>query len=1028
MSSKQVTGKISLMDAMSAPLQRITQMMERTSQAARRLDSSLRLRNTGSAALQQTSKRTTQLTQNSQQLNNTLQQTHQRLNQTSNAMQRTGQNASNASNGMSQLQQRFGGVSERNAQMLNGLERAQGSLLTTGAAATAAGGAIIAGLGASVKTAANFEEAMSKVAAISGASKSQLGQLSEQAKQLGASTKYSASEAAEGMQYLAMAGFKTEEIMKAMPGMLDLAASGALDLGAAADISSNIMSSFGLSADRAGHTADVLAYSASNANTNVSQMGEAMKYAAGTAHTVGFSMEETAAAIMAMGNSGLQGSVAGQAFATSLGRLAKPTKEMKKTMDQLNLSFFDAQGKIKPLPSIVKELEDKTGKMTAQQKSATLTTLFGAEAYKNWAALLAEGSGKLEKNTRALEQADGAASKMAKTMTDNLNGQIIELKSGLEGAAIALGNALLPAIKWVVSGLQGAVSWFNSLSSGTKTTIAVITAIIGIFVSLVGVLGIILAIIPSMVSGFTLLAGAMGLTAGAFAGIIGTTLAVIGVVAAIGVAIVVLYNKCTTFRNIVNSAINGVKSAFDSLMVKVNQVKSFITTAWSGIKAIFGGNTGKGVSILSSIGLSPQTIRSTITIINGVRNAIVRGMSGIMNTVRSIGNGINKFWSQHGQKITQSASKIWNNVKMVVGTVLSGISSVVRTVLTWVANFWNANGTQIMNFVSIAWRGIWTTISTTLSVIGSIVSSVLSAIASFWSAHGSQIMSIVSVAFSVISSVISSALSFISGVFQVVMPIVSGVTQVAFAIIQTVISVAGSVISGVIQVVSNLFHGEWRAAFEAAKQTAVDIWNAITSTFEGIDLFQIGKDIIQGLINGISSMASAAWGAVKDIAGGIKDAVTGFFDIHSPSRVMIELGGFVTEGLAVGIDKNTDMAVKSAVSVSERASMPLLESAITAPEKMSISLVDSNIDEKQHIPFASKPKGSSYTTNNHHASQSTNIKNEFNITISSDAARNMDENEETFKELADKLVNYLADKLDDAVTGKTKINLGVMES
>ena len=121
-------------------------------------------------------------------------------------------------------------------------------------------------------------------------------------------------------------------------------------------------------------------------------MGEAMKYAAGTAHTVGFSMEETSAAIMAMANSGLQGSVAGQAFATSLGRLAKPTKEMRKVMDELNLSFFDQQGKIKPLPTIIKELEDKTGSMTNQQKSATLTTLFGAEAYKNWAALMQEGS------------------------------------------------------------------------------------------------------------------------------------------------------------------------------------------------------------------------------------------------------------------------------------------------------------------------------------------------------------------------------------------------------------------------------------------------------------------------------------------------------------------------------------------------------------------------------------------------------------------------------------------------------------
>lgn len=362
--------------------------------------------------------------------------------------------------------QRTTGVLNRGFSSVGRMAGSMGAAVGTSAIAIGGMAGMALGAGAAlvgiVSAGANFEQIMSKVAAVSGASGSEMKQLQAQAKELGATTQFSATQAGEGMMYLAQAGFKTGDIMKAMPGMLDLAAAGALDLGTAADIASNIMSGFGLSADKATHTADVLALAASNSNTNVTQMGEAMKYAAGTAHTVGFSMEETSAAIMAMANSGLQGSVAGQAFATSLGRLAKPTKEMRKVMDELNLSFFDQQGKIKPLPTIIKDLEDKTGSMTNQQKSATLTTLFGAEAYKNWAALMQEGSGKLEKNTQALEKADGAAAKMAKTMTDNLKGKWDEFTSALEGLAITIFTLIAPALGAIVIGLTKVVQWVDS--------------------------------------------------------------------------------------------------------------------------------------------------------------------------------------------------------------------------------------------------------------------------------------------------------------------------------------------------------------------------------------------------------------------------------------------------------------------------------------------------------------------------------------------------------------------------------------
>lgn len=1151
--SKQVTGKINLMDAMSAPLKEITKAMEQTSRAAKDLDTSLKFQNGSGTPLQQLTQHTTQLQQTvnhltvelqqstqkinqfeqqvqqlsghlqqstqkvntlehemqqlrhelqqstqqaahfeqqMQHLSNDLQQSNQRItqlehqvqlltaqmqqatqqiNQLNNALNEQSNSADHASNSMEQLRERFGGVSERQAQMLHGLERASGALFSTGAAAGVAGGAIVVGLGAGVKTAADFEQQMAKVGAISGATGGQLGDLIETAKQLGASTTKSASEVAVGMQNLAASGFQVNDIIGAMPGIIAASEASQEDMAMTSETVAAALNAFGMKASESSHIADVLAQSANQSAAGIMDMQYSFKYAAPVAKMLGISLEELSAATGIMADSGIKGEQAGTSLRGALLRLSKPPKEAANKLEELGIAITDSSGKMRPFNEIIGDVGNSTKDMGNAQKAAAMSAIFGVEAVSGMLAVVEAGPEKLQKLTAGLKDADGAAADTAQQMQDNLNGSLNQLSGSFETLQISVGNALIPFIRTLADGLGVLTDAFNSLPAPVQTTIVIITAIIGVVLLLAGPIMILLGLLPGIVEGFALLASTLGMTSGALLGVAGSALAIVGVVAAIAIGIAFLWSNCETFRNIVKSAIDGVKSAFDSLMAKVNQVKSFMSTAWSGIKAIFSGNegkgvsilsrlglspeaikpivsvtnsvknavsqmkqgissigqagkgifalfkgdTGKGVSILTSIGLSPQTIKSAITIINGVKSVITSGMSGIMNTVRSIGKGASQFWSQHGRQIIQFVSTAYNTVKSLISTVLSGIGSVVRSLLTGISNFWNTNGTQIMNYASIAWRGIWKIISTTASALWSIVSTCLSVIVSFWNSHGSQIMSIASAVFSTVSSIVGACLNFLSGLFQAVMPIVSGVTQVAFAIVQSVISVAGSVISGVVQVVSHLFHGEWKAAFDAAKQTAVDIWNTIVDTFKGIDLLQIGKDIIQGLINGISSMASAAWDAVKGIAGGIKDTVTGFFDIHSPSRVMIELGGFVTEGLAVGMDKNTNMAVKSATSVSEKTSTPFVKAAT---------------NEKQSVPFAPQVKGASYTSNNSQATHSTTTKNEFNITISGGTAKDMHGNEDTFKELADKLVNYIADKMDDVAIGKTKVNLGVMES
>ncbi|MFJ8100423.1 phage tail tape measure protein [Lysinibacillus sp. NPDC096212] len=327
------------------------------------------------------------------------------------------------------------------------------TVASVGAVGTAAAATGIAM--SSLNTAANFQQQMSKVSAISGATGTDLEKLNAEAQNLGKSTVFSATQAAEGMEYLALAGWKTDAIISAMPGMLNLAAAGSMDLGRAADITSDTMQAFGMNANKAGHAADVFAYAQANANTNVEMIGEAMKYGAPTANQFRWSLEETTAAMMALANQGLKGSVAGQAFASSMGRLAEDKGRIAEKTKKLGMEFFDAQGKMKSLPALIKEIEKGTAGMSDKQRVNTLQTLFGAEAFKHWAILLSTGSDELQKMTTSLEKSDGTAAKMSAEMVNNYAGSLQLLKSSIEGAQIKFMTPVLPVFQRFFGGITG---------------------------------------------------------------------------------------------------------------------------------------------------------------------------------------------------------------------------------------------------------------------------------------------------------------------------------------------------------------------------------------------------------------------------------------------------------------------------------------------------------------------------------------------------------------------------------------------
>lgn len=363
---------------------------------------------------------------------------------------------------------------------------------------------IVAMGGLMLKTGIDFESSMSKVGAISGATGNDLEKLEAQARDLGATTVYSASEAAEGMSYLAMAGFETNEIMGSMPALLDLAASSNMDLGRAADIASNILTGFGLEADQSGRMADVLAKSASSANTDVGQLGEAMSYVAPVAEGAGLSMEETAAAIGILSDAGIQGGRAGTALRKTISSLQNPTGATKVALDELGLSMKDVDPATNSLSEILGKLDE------AGMDSAQAMQLVGEQAGPGLIALLKQGEKGLDKFTDELENSEGAAAKMAETMQDNAAGKMKELRSALEEVSIALSNHLIPYVTAATEKLTGLVRKFGELNPSTQKTILVLAGI-------AAAIGPVLVVVGTLASSLGAVLSVLGTVTGAIA-------------------------------------------------------------------------------------------------------------------------------------------------------------------------------------------------------------------------------------------------------------------------------------------------------------------------------------------------------------------------------------------------------------------------------------------------------------------------------------------------------------------------------
>lgn len=338
------------------------------------------------------------------------------------------------------------------------------------------GSVALAGMGvAAVKTGMDFEAQMSRVGAISGATKGQMKELNAQAIKLGADTSFSAKEAAQGMENLGSAGFNANEIMKAMPGVLNLAAVSGGDVGLAAENAATALRGFGLNASEAGHVSDVFAEAAARTNAEASDMGEALNMVAPQAHAAGLSLEETAAAIGVLSDAGIKGSMAGSNLGMALTKVQNPSKEASDAMAKLGFNAYDSSGKMKPLATQVEELKGKLSGMTDKQKQFYTSQIYGVQGGRAMNVLLSAQSGKLSKLTNELKNSNGAAAKMATEMQDNLKSSIEQFGGSLESLSIVVEQALAGSLRKgvdVATDAVGKLTNFVSANQGAITAFA----------------------------------------------------------------------------------------------------------------------------------------------------------------------------------------------------------------------------------------------------------------------------------------------------------------------------------------------------------------------------------------------------------------------------------------------------------------------------------------------------------------------------------------------------------------------------
>lgn len=781
---------------------------------------------------------------------------------------------------------------------------------------------VIGGVGvAAVKTAADFDSAMSQVAAVSGATGKDFDALRSKAREMGSKTKFSATEAAEAMNYMAMAGWKTEDMLGGIEGVMNLAAASGEDLATTSDIVTDALTAFGLSAKDSGHFADILAAASSNANTNVSMMGETFKYCAPIAGALGFSAEDTAEAIGLMANAGIKSSQAGTALRTIMNNLAGDVKISGKAIGDVTIATTNADGSMRDLSDILADCRSAFGNLTESEKAQAAESLVGKNAMSGFLALMNAGEGDIEKLSSAIDNCDGSAEKMAMTMQDNLAGQLTILKSQLQELAISFGDILMPAIRSIVSKLQGFVDKLNGMDEGTKRTVVTIALLVASIGPLLIIIGTTISKIGVAMQGFVKLAngvsklkvaiqggtGVLGKLGAALGGVSAPVLAVVAVIAVLVAAFVHLWRTNEGFRDAIIGTWNRIKDTIsgfcqgivdrlNALGFQFTDIVDVLKTVWDGFCQIL-------APIFEGVFNHIANILSTVT---GVITGILDVFIGIFT-----GN-----WSQAWTGVNEIFSSIWNGISSFFTNILNVIKGVADVVLGWFGTSWNEVWTNIKTFFEGIWNGIvsfftgiWeiikNVVQTGIMLIGSILEAAVDIITLpfrfIWENCKEIIIAVWDAIKSKVTTVINAVASVISTVMNAIKTVFTTVWNAIKTVVTTVVNAIKSVVTTVFNAIKSIATTVWNAVKTAVTTPVNAIKSTVTSVFNSV------KSTVTSIFNGIKSTATSVWNGIKSAittpieaaknkVKGVVDAIKGFFSGMKISLPHIKLPHFRVSG------------------------------------------------------------------------------------------------------------------------------------
>ena len=728
----------------------------------------------------------------------------------------------------------------------------------------------LVGLGtAAVKTAATFEQAMAQVAAVSGldTAGAEFEALGEKAKEMGSKTKFSASEAAEAFNYMAMAGWDAQQMMDGIEGVMNLAAASGEDLALVSDIVTDALTGFGLAASDSAHFADVLAAASNSANTNVSMLGESFKYVSPVAGALGFSVEDVSVALGLMANSGIKASQAGTSLRTLFTNLVHPVGQSADAIEALGISITNSDGSMKSLDTIMRELRTTFGNMTEAEKASYAAMLAGQEGMSGLLAIVNTTDEDFQKLTDSIAAAGGTAQEMADKQLDTLEGKITLFKSAMEGLAISFGEVLLPMLTNLVEKITDVVNWFNGLSDETKKTITVIAGIVAVLGPLMIIIGNVISVVMKVVKAIKLIKGAILAVKGAMVALNAVMLAnpiglVVAAIAALIAIFVVLWNKCDAFREFWINLWEAIKEAFAQVAEAIGEVVSNIAEWFSTLPERIGEAINAVVDWFTQL---PGRISSAISeALNAVTNwaqEVYNSLSiGVSQAINAVSQWFDQLPSRIGYALGYAAGSIVAWVQETYTTMTTKIAETIKAIGQWFTSLPD----RIAEGLSKAINSISEWCSNVLTAIGEWFSNMWSAFTEWFTALPGRIRDWLAEA---LQAVVDWGLGLIEA--------------------------AGEALGGFVESIS-----EW---LSQVPEKFKEWFNAAIEFLKGLpaQLYEIGANMLQSLWDGLVSI----WNKLLDWINGIVDQIKrAFSSAKEGYNDAVSAGRKVSGSYATGLD------------------------------------------------------------------------------------------------------------------------------